>query len=192
MFQLKVFQVNKKPNFAPPKGEKRIFPNVYLAGRSFTFIAPALYHSADLKVSVRTSQINPNFLLLFQALLFSNRKILTFSNTSSLPQLDKNHSVSFCLCAKLSMNDAESSRLKLKTFIKLLKIPNICTNLRQISRTPCRWQTEPFLCKFKKTFFNIKYYLYHVHHNPKHYRIIFAIILRFDKVMFCECQFSRE
>lgn len=37
-----------------------------------------------------------------------------------------------------------------------------------------------------------KYFLYHVHHNPKHYRIIFAIILQFDKVMFSECQFRRE
>lgn len=37
-----------------------------------------------------------------------------------------------------------------------------------------------------------KYFLYHVHHNIKHYSIIFAIVLQFDKVMFSECQFSWE
>lgn len=39
---------------------------------------------------------------------------------------------------------------------------------------------------------NIKHHLYHVPCNPKHYSIIFAIILQFDKAMFLECQFQRE
>lgn len=81
--------------------------------------------------------------------------------------------------------------------MKLLKRANIHSNLKRINDDKCVSLPADIVsmqiwCFEDETFFNIKYFLYHVPRNPKRYSIIFAIILQFDKVMFCECQFSRE
>lgn len=54
--------------------------------------------------------------------------------------------------------------------------------LKRVSRTIHlkRW-CQMTTAHLSLRLYNIKHHLYHVHRNPKHYSIIFAIILQFDK-----------